>query len=827
MKQFLLILTFLSTARWGWTQEIDFNRQIRPLLSDNCFKCHGPDESKRKAKLRLDTEAGLRAELDDHKLIVPGKPMESELYRRIAHEDEDERMPPAKSRLKLSAAGIELVRKWIAQGAGWQEHWSLRPLAHPQPPAVEESGWPINPIDQFILRRLQKEGLSPSPDEEKTRILRRLSFDLTGLPPELEEIDSFLAAKEPDAYGKVVERLLEAPSYGERMAWDWLDLARYADTNGFQGDGSRTMWPWRDWVVRALNDNMPYDRFTIEQLAGDMLPEATMEQKLATGFCRNHMINGEGGRIAEENRVEYVFDQIETVGTVWMGLTVQCARCHDHKFDPLKQRDYYQLFALFNQTPVNGGGGDPATAPAIRAPDSLQYGKLEELKRGITASAAEVAKLEDGVFSRDEGKDAAQSESAKGLPKKVIEALSRSPGKRNPAQLSELEKHYKESSAGYAALLKKLREQVSGRQKLEKSFVKVMVMQDRPNSRKTFILYKGLYNQKREEVSAEVPQSLPALAEKAPRNRLSLARWLVDPSHPLTARVTVNREWQKFFGTGLVKTVEDFGSQGEKPSHPELLDWLATEFIRSGWDLKALHRLIVTSATYRQSARLNDQLSGKDPANRLLGRGPRRRMPSWMIRDHALAASGLLARRLGGPSVRPYQPKGIWAEATFGKMRYRQDKGENLYRRSLYTFWRRIIGPTIFFDEAKRQTCEVRKTLTNTPLHALATLNGITYVEAARVLAQRVIEKAGPEAGDRIQMAFRLATSRIPSAGELEILLRRLEILKRQYSTKEEEARKLLAVGDSPRNEKLDAIEHAAYAGLCSLVLNLDEALTK
>ena len=827
MKQFLLILTLISVARWGWAQQVDFSREIRPLLSDNCFKCHGPDESKRKAKLRFDTEAGLRTELEDHKLIVPGKPMESELYRRISHEDEDERMPPVKSRLKLGAAEVELVRRWIAEGAGWQEHWSLRPLAHPEPPAVEEGGWPVNPVDQFILRRLQEEGLSPSPVEEKTRLLRRLSLDLTGLPPELEEIDSFLESKDPAAYDKLVARLLEAPSYGERMAWDWLDLARYADTNGFQGDGSRTMWPWRDWVVRALNDNMPYDKFTIEQLAGDMLPEATMEQKLATGFNRNHMINGEGGRIAEENRVEYIFDQIETVGTVWMGLTVQCARCHDHKFDPLRQRDYYQLFALFNQTPVNGGGRDPATAPVIRAPDSLQYGKLEELKRGISASAGEVAKLEDGIFSREEGKGAAQSEAAKGLPKKVVEALSRAPGERNPAQLSELEKHYKESSAGYAALLKKLREQVSGREKLEKSFVRVMVMQDRPNSRKSYILYKGLYNQKREEVSAEVPRSLPSLDEKAPRNRLSLARWLVQPSHPLTARVTVNREWQKFFGTGLVKTVEDFGSQGEKPSHPELLDWLATEFVRSGWDLKALHRLIVTSATYRQSARQDAAQREKDPDNRLLGRGPRRRMPSWMIRDHALAASGLLVGRIGGPSVRPYQPKGVWAEATFGKMRYRQDKGENLYRRSLYTFWRRIIGPTIFFDVAKRQTCEVRKTLTNTPLHALATLNDITYVEASRALAQRVLEKAGPGSKERIRMAFRLATARVPVEKELAILLVRLEVLKKQYSKKEEEARKLLSVGESSRNDKLDVVEHAAYAGLCSLILNLDEALTK
>jgi len=827
VKQILLILIFLSFAGWGRTQEIDFNRQIRPLLSDNCFKCHGPDQGKRKADLRLDTEQGLRAELDGQQLVTPGKPEESELYLRLVHEDEDERMPPQKTRLKLSSSEIELVKKWIAQGAKWQEHWSLRPLENPAPPKAEGSDWPRNAIDQFVLRGLRKEEFSPSAEEDKARLFRRLTLDLTGLPPGLEELDSYLASEAPDAYAKAVDRLLESPSYGERMAWDWLDLARYADTNGFQGDSTRSMWPWRDWVVRSLNANMPFDKFTVEQIAGDMLPDASLEQKLATGFCRNHMINGEGGRIAEENRVEYIFDQIETIGTVWMGLTVQCARCHDHKFDPLRQRDYYQLFAIFNQTPVNGGGRDPATPPVIRAPDSLQYGKLDELNKGITASALKVERVEERLFTREEGQNASQSEAAKGLPKKVVEALSRGPAERNPAQLGEVEKHYREGMAAYSALLKKLREQVAEREKLEKSFVRVMVMQDKPGSRKSFILDKGLYNQKREEVSAEVPQSLPALPEKAPRNRLSLARWLVDPSHPLTARVTVNREWQKFFGTGLVKTVEDFGAQGEKPTHPELLDWLASEFIRGGWDLKALHRLIVTSATYRQSARWTAELARKDPANRLLGRGPRWRMPSWMIRDHALAASGLLVNRLGGPSVKPYQPKGVWAEATFGKMRYSQDKGEKLYRRSLYTFWRRIIGPTIFFDTAKRQTCEVRKILTNTPLHALATLNDVTYVEASRALAQRVLEKAGPEPADRATMAFRLVTCRRPDADELKILLGRLAILKEQYSADPGAAAKLLSVGDSPRNTKLDAIEHAAFAGLCSLILNLDEALTK
>ena len=825
MKQILLILIFFSIAGWGRAQEIDFNRQIRPLLSDNCFKCHGPDQGKRKADLRLDTEEGLRAELDDHRLITPGKPEESELYLRLVHEDEDERMPPQKTRLKLSSSEIELVKKWIAQGAKWQEHWSLRPLENPAPPKAEGSDWPLNPIDQFVLRGLRKEGFSPSAEEDKARLFRRLALDLTGLPPGLEELDSYLASEVPDAYAKAVDTLLDSPSYGERMAWDWLDLARYADTNGFQGDSTRSMWPWRDWVVRSLNANMPFDKFTVEQIAGDMLPDASLEQKLATGFCRNHMINGEGGRIAEENRVEYIFDQIETIGTVWMGLTVQCARCHDHKFDPLRQRDYYQLFAIFNQTPVNGGGRDPATPPVIRAPDSLQYGKLDELNRGIVDAALKVVRVEERLFTRAEGQNAAQSEVAKELPKKVVEALFRGPADRNPAQLGEIEKHYRESMAAYSALLKKLREQVAEREKLEKSFVRVMVMQDKPGSRKSFILDKGLYNQKREEVSAEVPQSLPALPEKAPRNRLSLARWLVDPSHPRTARVTVNRECQKFFGTGLVKTVEDLGAQGEKPTHPQLLDWLANEFIRSGWNLKALHRLIVTSATYRQSSATRPELLERDPRNRLLARQTRMRMEAETIRDTALAAAGLISDKIGGPGVYPPQPEGIYI-LTQQKKAWPEAKGEDRFRRCMYTyFWRSSPYPFLpTFDAPDATTTCTRRSRSNTPLQALTLANDKAFFEIAQGVALRILSDGPTPDSQRLRFGFRTCLSREPSSEELGTLSEFLSIQRNRFSQSTKAA---AAVAPARRPEGVSAAEAAAWTAVSRVLVNLDEFITR
>jgi len=759
---------------------VSFDRDVRPILSEYCFKCHGPDAKVRKAELRLDTRAGLFRTRKDTTVIVAGDPEHSELLRRVRANDDD-RMPPASTKRRLSAAQIAVLRAWIEQGAKWEAHWSFEKPVRPELPDTAPDAWSKTPIDRFVLARLRAEHMSPAPEAERRRWLRRVTFDLTGLPPTRAEITAFLADEGDGAFERVVDRLLASPRYGERMAWDWLDAARYADTNGYQGDKTRTMWPYRDWVVAALNRNLRYDEFVTWQLAGDLLPDATFEQKLATAFLRNHMINGEGGRIPEENRVEYIFDQVETVGTTWLGLTLTCCRCHDHKYDPLSQRNYYELFAYFNQTPVTGAGDNPQTPPVLTVRSEADRRRLATLRQQLDRRQREV------------------------------------------------ETAYLDSDAAYAVACDRRDAARSALEQFEKRTgkVRVMVMADRTTKRReTYVLQKGLYNQRREKVTAGVPDVLPPLPNDAPANRLGLARWLVAADNPLLARVVVNRHWQRFFGAGLVKTVEDFGAQGQKPTHPKLLDWLATEFVRTGFDVKALHRLIVLSATYRQSAKASPEQIARDPDNRLLARGPRHRLPSWMIRDAALAVSGLLVEKLGGPPVHPYQPDGVWAEATFGKSRYVPDKGSGLYRRSLYTFWRRIIGPTMFFDTPKRQTCSVRVSRTNTPLHALVTLNDTTYVEAARALAQRLLLARGLTTRARIAMGFELVTSRLPAARETDILARRLEALFDEFTAQPERAKRLLATGRSRSNPSLDPVEHAAWTGLCSLLLNLDEALS-
>lgn len=724
----LLLATLALAPSYGPATEakaIDFSRDVLPILSDNCFQCHGPDAKARKAKLRLDTPEGAAA------VIAAGKSGDSELVRRVTSMEPEEVMPPVKSNKKLTARQVAVLRQWIDEGARWGKHWAFVPPIRPAVPEIRNRKSEIrNGIDAFIVARLEKENLTQSRQAAKETLLRRVTLDLTGLPPSMEEVAAAMKDTSPDWYERVVDRLLASPHYGERMVWDWLDAARYADSNGYQGDGERTMWPWRDWAVDALNRNLPFDQFTTWQLAGDLLPDARFEQKLATGFNRNHMINGEGGRIPEENRIDYVMDMAETTGTIWLGLTFNCCRCHDHKYDPIAAREYYGLFAFFNQTPVNGDGGNPQTPPILEVPAKAPFSKAP---------------------------------------------------------------------------------------------VKVMVMEDMAKPRETFMLTRGNYEKPGEKVTAGIPLALTDAKPRAAKTRLDLANWLVSPENPLTARVAVNRVWQQFFGTGLVKTVEDFGVQGEKPSHPELLDWLAVEFQRD-WDIKRLHRLIVTSATYRQSSHVTPELLERDPSNRLLARGPRYRLPSWMLRDQALAASGLLVRQIGGPPVKPYQPSGVWEEATFGTKRYQQDQGDALYRRSVYTFWRRIIGPTPFFDAAPRQVCVVKPTRTNSPLHALTTLNDITFVEAARVLAERVMTESSEK---RIERAFGLVLSREPNAAELRVLNGSLTRLRKSYAADAAAAKKLLAVGASKRNEKLEVVEHAAMTSVCLAILNLDEALTK
>jgi hypothetical protein len=811
---------------WGAAPAtVDFSRDILPILSDKCFKCHGPDARARKANLRLDSREDALRKQDP--VIVPGQSAESEIYLRITSSDESEVMPPPRSNLKLTPAQVELLRTWIDSGANWGQHWALEPPRVQAPPSVRRSDWPNNGIDRFILERLEREGLAPAPEASKQALCRRVSLDLTGLPPAPEAVDRFVADTSPDAYERLVDRLLASPAYGERVAWDWLDAARYADSNGYQGDQDRTMWPWRDWVIATLNANLPFDQFTVEQIAGDLLPGATRDQRLATAFCRNHPINGEGGRIAEENRVDYVMDMAETVGTVWLGLTFNCCRCHDHKFDPLRQRDYYGLFAFFNQTPVNGGGGSPQTPPVLDLSTPAEVAKRAEADTALKEAVREVASTEQSLFPRAAGKPASDSPRATVFKPEIVALLEAAPERRSRAQVERLASLWETAEPTYASLLKQQVAAIDARARATQSITRVMVMEDMPAPRPTFLLTRGSYEKPAQKVDAAVPGVLPPLAAEAPRNRLGLARWLVAPANPLTARVTVNRVWQRFFGTGLVKTPEDFGVQGERPSHPELLDWLALEFLKSGWDLKALDRLIVTSATYRQSARVAPRLADRDPENRLLARGPRYRMPSWMIRDQALAASGLLVSGLGGPPVKPYQPAGVWEEATFGTKSYQQDHGGALYRRSVYTFWRRIIGPTEFFDNATRQTCVVKPGRTNSPLHALLTLNDATYVEAARALAERVLLEAGPSPEARIERAFRLVLARQPSPAEMKVLLASHARIVREFASDRAAAERHLNVGESKRSESLDLIEHAAFTVLGEAILNLDEALTK
>jgi hypothetical protein len=807
---------------------VHFGRQILPLLSDRCFQCHGPDARQRQADLRLDDEESAKTPRDDAAAVVPGRGEASELYRRLAAADPDERMPPPGSRPPLSADEIALVKRWIDEGAVWSGHWSFERVVRPPPPPPGEFGERVqNPVDAFVFARLAREGLAPSAEAPRETLVRRLSLDLLGLPPTPAQTDAFLDDPAPDAYERLVDRLLSSPAFGERLAWDWLDAARYADSNGYQGDGERTMYPWRDWVVQAFNGDLPYDKFTLWQLAGDLLPESSPEQTLATGFCRNHMINGEGGRIPEENRVDYVMDMTETLGTVWLGLTLNCCRCHDHKFDPVTQRDYYSLFAFFNQTPVDGGGGNPQTPPVVEVPSAEQTTGLAWLAEEVDSAAGALDASELIQFPRGEGQTAADSEQAAGAPEAIKAILKLPAAQRNGSQLEQLETQWAKDLAEYLPHVQKLRDAVNARDALNRSIPRVMVMADLPQPRPTFILEKGLYDKPRDAVSAAVPAKLPRLPEGAPTNRLGLAQWLVSPDQPLTARVTVNRVWQQFFGIGLVKTPEDFGVQGERPVHAELLDWLAAEFVESGWDVKRLCRLIVTSSTYRQSSRVSPALLERDPDNRLLARGARFRLPSWMIRDQALAAAGLLVGRLGGAPVNPYQPGDLWADITFDRKHFQQDHGEALYRRSLYTFWRRIVAPSLFFDSASRQICTVKHLRTNSPLHALTTLNDVTYIEAARVLAQRVLasDAAGP--GERITALFRRVLARRPTSEELSVLSASLGRLKGEFAADPQAAARFLAVGESKRDESLDPVEHAAYAALASGVLNLDEALNK
>lgn len=788
-----LVLLLPMTAAAGDDRRINFDRDIRPILAGHCLHCHGPDARKRRADLRLDDAASALAQREGDRVIDPGKPDASTLLERVASDDPELRMPPPNSdQRRLTAQEIGLLRKWIEQGADWAEHWSYVPCRRPAVPAVQNSAWPRNAIDHFILERLEREALKPAPAADRVALLRRVTFVLTGLPPTVGEVESFLADNAPDAYEKVVSRLLASPRYGEHLAFAWLDAARYADTSGYQADWERFMWPWRDWVVEAYNANMPFDQFTIEQLAGDLLPGATPSQILATGFNRNHRINDEGGSLDAEFEVEYVVDRVDTTSTVWLGLTAGCARCHDHKYDPLSQKDYYRLYAFFNNVPEKGiDGRKGAAKPFIQVPNPLAKAKLADLQR-------QLAGLEAGV------KQPAAGAPATGSP---------------VAELATKE----------TARLKETIKQLEPR-----TMTQVQVMQELPNRKPTFLLQRGVYTMpdKSEQLAPALPERFGKLPADRPADRLALANWLIRPDNPLTARVTVNRLWQHHFGAGLVRTPEDFGIRGERPSNPELLDWLATELIRHNWDMKAFHRLIVTSATFQQSSTLSQDLLQRDPGNRLLARGPRRRLSGAAIRDQALFAAGLLSGAMGGPSVKPYQPAGLWEELSFGTGKtsvdfYVQDHGESLYRRSLYTFWKRTVAPPgmSVFDGGGREMCRVSVEPTNTPLQALTLQNDVTFVEAARHLAQRMLREGGTAGDDPLIYGWRIVLSRSPDPDELALLRRSLERYRSVYRHDLEAAQRLVSLGESARDAELNVVEHAAMTMVAHTLLNLDEAI--
>ena len=974
---------------------MDFAKDVLPILSDRCYACHGPDGAGRQAGLRLDLKEHAFADRDGFPALVPGDLEASELAARIRSEFPEEQMPPPDSNYALSEEEVQLLERWIQEGARWDEHWAFVPPARPTPPflppgADSPGTGSRGAIDRFVLAALERDGIAPAPEADPGALLRRVTLDLTGLPPTPEALEAYLESPWDDRFERAVDRLLASPAYGERMAWEWLDAARYSDTDGYQADPTRSMWPWRDWLVDAINRNVPFDQLTVELLAGDLLPDATPEQVLASAFNRNHMYNGEGGRIAEETRTENVFDRVETTTTTWLGLTVGCARCHDHRYDPISQREYFQLYDFFNQTSESGAIQGGRAAPTLPYLDAADRARLE-------AIAAETAELEAARLAPDPELDAAEARwlaawrdrmeqdpalteasalgtwrtsgpylpGAEGPGSLFAGAFAPEPGapaEAAPAEYTDapelVDGQVHESTPQVAAMyfrreitaptarrvelslgsddaikvwvngaevlaknvargaepdqervtvdltagandllvkivntggrsgiyFKLLGEEVEGLDLgllaasaseirarfraehdpdwavgserlgtleaeaagLRGAALPVMVMDQLPAERQrtTRLLRRGSYLEPMEDVAADTPAFLPPFPSSAPRDRLGLARWIVDPANPLTARVAVNRAWQTLMGRGLVASPGDFGRQSAAPTHPELLDWLATEFVRSGWDVKHLHRLIVSSSAYRRSASATGTGFQDDPHNERLARASRTRLPSWMLRDQALALAGLLEPELGGVPVRPYQPDGVWAEATFGTIRYRQDEGAALYRRSLYVFWRRIVRPTFFFDTSKRQVCEVGRTVTNTPLHALTTLNETGYVEAARCFAARVlapVPTAPPgelahggdasisdeEARASVRRAFRAATAREPDAAELGVLLERFRAEQVHFAFHLGDAAELVAAGAAPAAEGLPVDVHAAMTVVCSILLNLDEVLCR
>ena len=1015
----IALLVFSSESRAA-TDKINFTRDIRPILSDNCYACHGPDEKSRKGKLRLDTKEGAYAKREKKTAVKPGSLAASALWDRISAKDTNNIMPPVESHKKLTAEQIAKFKTWIEQGATYQLHWAFEPVAKPALPKPNK--WVRNEIDSIILAKLTEKKLSPSPEANRTTLIRRLALDLTGLLPTIKDVDDFIADNSADAYEKLVDRLLASPRYGEHMARYWLDVARYGDTHGLHLDNERSIWPYRDWVIRAFNNNLTYDQFTIWQLGGDLLPNATQEQRIASGFNRCNVTTSEGGSINDEYVFRYAVDRTDTTANVWMGLTAGCAVCHDHKFDPISQKEFYSLFAFFNSAadpamdgnilltppvlklilpddqkkldelakeiaaveqqaktelallkyeaptlPANTSGAvtnetvwiedslpanakpdgttpwefvkkpepvfsgetstkrkseaisqhfftgaspgltiqkdailfahvylDPKNPPkeimlqfndsvwehraywgndvipwgTAGAVSRVNMGALPELGKWvrIEVPAAKVGLLPgttingwaftqfDGTVYWDKAGVAQidnpannsalyiaaweKSVDKKSLPQPVQDALKPAVDKRNDAQKRAIEEHYlqfvfEKTKGQFATINSQLKKLKDSRDTIDKAFPSTFVMADMPATRQTFVHLRGQYNKLGDKVNRNVPAILPPLPKSTNMpTRLDLANWLVDPKHPLTARVAVNRYWQQFFGVGLVKTSGDFGSQGEPPSHPELLDALAANFVENGWDIKKLVKLFVTSATYRQDSIVLAKTLSADPENRLYARGPRFRLDAEVLRDNALFAGGLMVEKLGGRGVKPYQPENIWEPVGFessNTRNYVQDHGEALYRRSLYTFIKRTAPPPFMstFDGPNREQTCARRERSNTPLQALQLLNDIQHIEAARNLAQRILTEGGVKPEERLDLGFRIVTSRRPTAAEAKILKASLDKQTARFQKNKPAAELLIKYGESPTKAGLDAAELAAYTMVANLLLNLDETLTK
>lgn len=760
----ILLVTFLSCSEKGpestrltSEDQISYNFHIRPILSDNCFACHGPDENKRESGLRLDNAEGAYAALKENPgahAIVPGKPAQSEIISRITTTDETAKMPPSESNLKLSPEEIDLIKKWVKQGAKYEPHWAFLPPVKTSLPTISDPQWVNNEIDYFVLAKLDKIGLQPNEKADKMLLLKRLSLDLTGLPPTEELMKSFKEDESEEATEKIIDKLLDSPSFGERMAVLWMDISRYSDSYGYQDDNIRTQWPYRDWVIHAFNKNLPYDKFITWQLAGDLLPNPTKEQILATAFNRNHKYTEEGGVIPEEYRVEYILDKTNTYSKAIIGMTVECAQCHDHKYDPISQENYFEMYAFFNNTPEQGYEGDVSVSKPAKHP--IMWVEKEDLK---------------GILNFVNHQDTSK--------------------------------------------------------------IMVSVMEDYKDSlRRTFVLDRGVYDQPTTEVFPSTPKSILQFDEsKYPKNRLGLAQWTFSEENPLTARVFVNLMWQEFFGAGIVRSAGDFGMQGKLPTHPELLDWLAVDFQESGWDVKHLVKKIVSAATYQQSATSDKKKMESDPDNFYLASYPRIRLNAEHIRDMILASSGLLSKEIGGPSVKPYQPEGLWEAATSGRgelAEYRQDQGDKLYRRGLYTFIKLTSPPPkpIIFDGSNRDVCEVSRNRTNTPLKALAMLNDPLVLEASRVLANKLIGE-GKEYEEAIQEAFLRIICRTPKVEEFELLKEYYQEELKRFKQKPETILETVNAGEFPLDQYSNSPETAALMQVVVAIYNVEEAITK